>query len=934
MFLQRLSLLLLITIFSSILMAQSTNEYAANWKRVADFEKKGLTKSALKEVMTIYNLAAKAKNDVQQIKSSMYQVRYRQLVEEDSRENNLFFIDTLIANAKGRAKNILQSMQAEMFWQYMQNNRYKFYSRTKLTEEKSKDVSTWSLGKLHATITRLYQGSLANEEVLKQTRLEGFEPIIEKGRNTRQLRPTLFDFLAHRALAYFMNDEQDLLKPAYHFTINHPAAFAPAAEFVRSSFTTKDTASRHYNALGILQQLLRFHLEDTNPAALLDADLIRLNFVQDFAVNDNKRILYENALKNIETKYAGNPGIAQAMYLRARLYYEKGQDYQPFLKTENQYEIKRAKELCDEAFNKFPKTEGGINCYNLSNQILQPLLSMETEKVNVPNQPFRSLIKYKNAKKIYFRAIKISKADIKNLDNRNYEKLWKQVVELKSTVSWNVNMPDLQDYQEHAVEVKTDALGNGIYFILASLNENFTLQKNILARQLIYVSNISYVHNTNNEYNVLHRENGQPLPNTKVQIWETRYNYNTSQNEEIKAESYLTDKNGYFKLKETKEYRNFVLQLMTQNDELFMDENNYTNNFNSYEETLKTVSYLFTDRSIYRPGQTLYFKGIVLKKGNKAAETAVLANFKSSLVLKDVNGHKVSEVNLTSNEYGSYHGSFKLPENVLNGQFSLTDENTNAIHYFNVEEYKRPKFFVEMQKPAGSYRLLDSVKVTGVSKAYSGAFLDGAAVKYRVVRKVRYPIWYDFDYGRKIWPPGRPADEMEITNGVAITDSKGEFIISFKALPDETVQKSSYPTFYFEVHADVTDINGETRSGETNIAVAYQAILLTIDIPAKLVADSLKNLKIRSANTNDIFEKVSVNVTIQKVQSPQKIFRSRYWQMPDQFVLSRDEYYQHFPYDVYKDEDQKITWPLGEKVLDKKDSTSESGEWIIASTLR
>ena len=131
-----------------------------------------------------------------------------------------------------------------------------------------------------------------------------------------------------------------------------------------------------------------------------------------------------------------------------------------------------------------------------------------------------------------------------------------------------------------------------------------------------------------------------------------------------------------------------------------MDENNYSNYYNSFEQEPKPASFLFTDRSIYRPGQMVYFKGIVLRKGEKPAETSIMPGFKSTLVLKDVNGQKISELHVITNEYGSYHGSFKLPEGVLNGQFSLFDETTNTTHYFNVEEYKRPKFFVEILKPA------------------------------------------------------------------------------------------------------------------------------------------------------------------------------------------------------------------------------------------
>ncbi|MEP7143296.1 MAG: alpha-2-macroglobulin family protein [Ferruginibacter sp.] len=913
-------------------MAQAKDDYSINWKKVTDFEKKGLTKSALQEVMTIYQLAIKDNNDAQQIKSAMYQVKYRNMTEEDSRENNIFFIDTLIARAKTPAKNILQSMQAEMFWQYLQNNRYKFYNRTKLAEEKSKDISTWSLDKLHFTISGLYLASLSNSNLLKETKLDGFDPIIVKGQNTRQLRPTLFDFLSHRALEYFINDERDLTKPAYSFIINDPKVFDPAAEFVRASFTTNDTASLHHRGIVLLQEILKFHLNDANNNALLDADLERLNFMFQYSVNENKTTLYEAALKNIEEKYAGNPGIAQAMYLRAGIYYGKGQDFLPFTKTDNQYEIKRAKEICDEVIKKFPKTEGGINCTNLLFQLLKPSLNLQTEKVNVPNQPFRTLVKYKNAKTIYFRIIKTSKEEIKKMDRNNYDKLWKDMIALKSIKSWNVPMPDLQDYQPHAAEIKVDALPNGMYFILASLDEGFSMQKNIIAKQLIYESNISYIHNTNNEYNVLHRETGQPLPGTQVQVWETKYNYNTSRNDEIKAESYTTDKNGYFKLKPAKEYRSFLLQLTGKNDELFMDENNYDNYYNSYEQTLKPISFLFTDRSIYRPGQTLYFKGIVLKKGDNPAETSIIPGFKSTLVLKDVNGQKISELQMLTNEYGSYHGSFKLPEGLLNGQFSLFDETTNTTQYLNVEEYKRPKFSVEVSKPTGTYRLYDSVKVTGSAKAYAGNTIDGATVKYRVVRKVRFqPWWYGVygGYGRKIMPPGRSSDEMEITNGETITDAKGEFRIQFKAIPDETINKKDQPTFYYEVSADITDVNGETRSGETSIAVAYQAIQLNIDVADKINADSLKNLKIRSTNTNDIFEKTKVNATIYKVRSPNKIFRARYWEMPDQFVMSKDEYEGYFPYDIYKDEDQAAKWPLGEKVADKTDSTSVNGQWSM-----
>lgn len=928
---------ILLVIFTGLVfttMAQNNNDYQKNWKKVEAFEKKGLTKSALQEVMVIYNLALKDNNDAQQIKTAMYQVKYRNMVQEDSRENNIFFVDTLIAKAKAPSKNILQSMQAEMFWQYLQNNRYKFYDRTKLAEEKTKDITTWSLNKLHATISKLYKASLTNENLLQSTKLDGFDPIIIKGENTRQLRPTLFDFLAFRALEYFMNDEKDLTKPAYQFTINNSKAFAPAAEFVEASFTTKDTSSLHRKAILLLQDILKFHLKDSNPDALLDADLIRLNFINQYAVNEDKTKLYEAALKNIEEKYSTNPASAKAMYLRAEIYNERGQQFEPLTKTADQYEIKRAKELCELAAKKFPKSEGGINAQNLINQIIQPALKLETEKVNVPGQPFRTLVSYKNVKTVYFRVIKTSREEIKKMDRRDYDKLWKDIVALKPIKTWSVTLPDLQDYQDHAAEIKVDSLDNSTYFILASIEEDFSLQKNIIAKQLTYVSNISYIKNNQGEYYVLNRDNGQPYNNATIQIWQTKYNYTKSENEEVKAENYTTDKNGLFKLKQSKEYRNIVFQIKAGADELFSDENNYSTYYNSYQQPqqIKPITFLFTDRSIYRPGQTVYFKGIVLQRGNNANESTVLPAFNTTLQLKDANNQKITELKLVTNEFGSYHGSFKLPEGSLNGQFSLYDTTTNVSQYFSVEEYKRPKFFVEIQKPKGAYRLMDSITVIGTAKAYAGNNIDGAKVKYRVVRKVRYPIWWGWGgYIRKgrIGSPMRNSDEVEITNGNATTDAQGIFKITFKALPDESIDKKSQPTFYYEVSTDITDLNGETRSGNTSVAVAYQMLQLEITIADKLSVDSLKNITVKSTNLNAIEEKTIATVTIQQLKTPAKIFRERYWDQPDQFVMSKDEYYSYFPYDVYKNENEVKNYEAGDKVFEKTDSTNH--EWAIVN---
>ncbi|RYF88365.1 MAG: alpha-2-macroglobulin, partial [Chitinophagaceae bacterium] len=286
---------LLLTLNCLKVQAQPSNEYKAEWAKIQKLENAGLVQDALTEVVKIFDAASKAGYDGQAIKAAMYQMKYRNIVQLDNRENNIFYIDTLIAQSKAPITNVLQSMQAELFHSYRQQNRYKLYGRTQLTAEVSSDITTWSINKLNATVESLYKASLQNEALLKRTPLNGLDAIIEKGKNSRHLRPTLYDFLAHRALDYFMNDENDVTQPAYSFIINDENAFAPVSQFVNTKFISRDTSSLYYNAIIILQNLLRFHQGDANKDALLDADLKRLAFVNDHAVFNDKSTLYINA---------------------------------------------------------------------------------------------------------------------------------------------------------------------------------------------------------------------------------------------------------------------------------------------------------------------------------------------------------------------------------------------------------------------------------------------------------------------------------------------------------------------------------------------------------------------------------------------------------------------------------------------------------------
>jgi signal peptidase I len=822
---------------------------------------------------------------------------------------------------------------ADMYWNYFRQHRWQLYNRTATVNFKKEDIATWDAEDFHKKISELYLQSIKEEKLLQQTKLEPFDAIITKG-NVRHLRPALYDLLAHRALAYFENDERDLKKPAYAFEIDQASAFDPAADFVTRKFITNDSTSLQHKALLIYQKLLAFHLNDAKPDALLDADIQRIGFIKEKSVHPDKDKLYFNSINHIALQYANIPAAAQAWYLMAAYYEEKAGEYKPHGDTTHRFDRIKAKEICEKILFQKDSSEGKINAYNLLNEITGKSLQFSVEKVNMPGQPFRALVNYRNFNTLYLRIIRADEKLKEQLANQYDEKYWPAIIAAKPVTSWQQSLPATNDMQQHGTEIKVDALPAGEYLLIASNEIDFSGKKVIIGARLFYVSSISYVNNLD-DFFVLNRDNGQSLAKAAVQVWEQKYDYKTSRYIKEKAKLYTTDANGFFRMEKQKRDNNnyggyqYLLEITHNGDKLFMNDLVYDYYYNNTPEEPKisTSVFLFTDRSIYRPGQTVYFKGIVLERNNKEKGGKVKENYQTTLFLRDANYKDVDSIKLKTNEFGSFNGKFQLPQSGMNGQFSIYTKPDAGNAGFKVEEYKRPKFYVDYEPIKGTYKVNDKITVTGIAKAYAGNNIDGANVKYRVVRQPRFI--YDWCFWRW-WQP--PTTQMEIAHGEVKTDKDGKFIVGFAAIPDLTIDKKFEPVFDYTVYADVTDINGETRSGEKMASVSYKSLMLVSNIPATIPADSLKILSIRTQNMNGEYEPAKVKVTISRLKEEKRLIRNRFWERPDQFTMTKDEYIRNFPYDEYDNESDYKSWEKRQEVFSKMDSARESSKFDVGSS--
>ncbi len=924
---KKLTSILLLILFSTSVNAQEN--YKDLWGKVHQFELDNLPKSALKVVETIYEKAEKSNNSPQIIKSLFYKSKYSLTLEEDAQLKIINQFKQQIDQSSFPTKNVLENILANLYWQYFNQNRWKFYNRTQ-TEQKvdGNDFRTWDLDTLFAEIHCHYQNSLQNETLLQKVDIYEFGEIIHAVKGSKKFRPTLFDFLAHNALEFYKTTETSITKPAYQFKIDEAKYISDVKTFSNLKLTTKDDSSLQFNALKIYQSLLSFHLKNNNLDALVDADIERLHFVNQHATFSNKQELLLQTLKTSANNYKNNELTGLYQYEIARIYTLQANSYQANKNEDIRFKNREALAICNKVIEQFPESIAAKKCKTLQQQIKLESLTLLSEKFVPINKPSRILVTYNNIDKLYFSAYKITPKQLEELQKiyKDEEKI-NFIKKLQKTTSWKSTLRNEKDYLQHTTEAVVPKLTQGNYLIVAHKNATFNTS-DLYATANLQVTNLVLVENNNNgirTYQVVDRNTGKPIKNAELLLQNKQRRYGKSIHKKL-----TTDKNGFASYKSNDNFSNVYITVTTKDDSAifgnyYLYKYHETSNIDEEEEDINIKPFIFTDRSIYRPGQTVYFKAIFIQQ--KGETSKPFSNEYVQITLNDVNGQEVKTLDLKLNEYGSASGEFILPNNGLTGEFSIRTSIENQLNFFpfQVEEYKRPKFKTEFKPITKTYKVNDSITVHGFAKAFSGTNITDAKVVYRVHRKVQFPIWW---YWRR---PQFISEAQEITHGELTTDAQGNFSITFKALPDESVDKENLPVFEYEITADVTDINGETRSAKSIVKVGYHSLLASIVAPSTIDKSNKETtIEISSKNLNGEFVPAEGNLKIYKLQAPKNPLRSRPWSTPDYQDISEANFRKLFPHDAYtKEEENSETWKQGTLVFEQAFDTQKSKEIIL-----
>ena len=429
-------------------------------------------------------------------------------------------------------------------------------------------------------------------------------------------------------------------------------------------------------------------------------------------------------------------------------------------------------------------------------------------------------------------------------DEATYKMLLKKTTKLHQK-DYSRNYYGRPDYQE--VKDSIEIGGNlplGAYLMeVTSDNTGIAPQ-----RKLFYVSNlavmIQQLPDDKHRYVVVNATDGQPVPGAKIMLYDRDYDVKTGKWKRLVHARLTTDENGeaYFKNVDG----NVLISTSNDKDKFTPAKDIYLSRTRYYERKDDKIKHqLFTDRSIYRPGQTVHASAIsyIVKKGLDASVPG--KSMELNFILRDANWKQVAEQKATTDEYGTASVDFELPKEGQTGLYSISVNGT-VTKYVRVEEYKRPTFEITFPKVNEKYNWGDTVVVKATAKTYSGVPVQGAKVEYQVTR--RNQLWW--------WGAGSAGQLVKTDSCVTREDGTFDVEIPLEASLSgkNEVDMSDFMRiarfFNFEVSAIVTDISGESHEGVMSLPLGTKPTILTVNLPKRIETDSLKTVTFAYRNAS------------------------------------------------------------------------------------
>jgi uncharacterized protein YfaS (alpha-2-macroglobulin family) len=881
----------LIFISSLSIYAQDFN-YVKAWEQIESLQKKGQPAEALKQVDQILQQSVKDGESIQKLKCLIYKSNNRQNYAEDANLKTIEEVKNALAKSEGVEKAMLFAALSDAYLQYYRQNQWTIRQRKDINGQLPERISEWSQRHFQEQINSLIIKALSYEKELKATAAQNWKEVFVSEENSFNYQPFLFDFVAWKAIDFYSSEEFTNQAKEDLVLLNNPAYFHDYASFTKVKFQALNQLSNKEKTLFLYQKLARFHKGRKDVRPLLWVESQRMDYLSSHGVIDDKDQLIQTGL---EALFQENKGLLGSEIIARQLL-----DIYTNNDKENESSIRKAVQICQFMIDADLEKK---YFSGLKNQINQRVISLDVKDAIIPMQSSMGQIRFKNIDHVWFKIVKINSDERVPRNGRNKIDFSKYL-QLPVAAHFDVLVAKRAFLVEKSAIFQIPELDNGHYAIIASSGSGFNSKNDVLSMGFFWSTKLQlFSQDHSSEFIVVDRESGKPIVSAEVKAFSSQWEYSSRSNVKRQIATVKTDKNGEFSIEIKKSNHRISLEIAKGNDE-WISKDLYIYCNHAKERSIEK-HYFFTDRAIYRPGQTVYFKGILTEQTGNIVKN--LANKKTEVSFYSTQGKKLQSLSLTSNEYGSVSGSFICPVSGLNGNMRISDGKGSVS--FKMEEYKRPKFQVILDTPDEEYSLNEEINVRGAASYYAGVGVQNATVKFRVMRSVYMPWRWSY------WPIGN--QEMPITAGEVNTDDQGGFTINFIAIAPAVLDGSSW--YDYAIIAEVTDASGETHTQTLHLNVGSQSLYISADLPEVMDASKAVNVlvKARTANHKKVASKL--NFRLEKLKTPKEIIQESSWDS-DTILISKDELHKNFKHFAWKDNisDYDVDAIVLEKTMDSK----------------
>jgi len=770
---KRIFLLIFLTGFLPFhfLHAQLNPAYSLDnkWIQVEELINKGLPESAEKVLSQMFEFAENSGLMSEQLKIELTRYRLQTEKNPDSWQHVLIHMEKMIQKfPEITLKRIATFLLSDFYNTYYQNNSYLIDRRTNTLTELPEDISTWTRDQFKRKILELQHYALNVPELLLNIPISKYAELFHFDKSKVSFPPYLYDFMA--------------LKHTETLTL----------------FNEKERAAAN------IRDLIKITKKDSKSAILPFYELQLLELTTD----NQADIQYLMQLDSIAMLYCNNPAVVEILHAKARWY---------MMKSAKEGNKRIAYRISEEGIKKFPDYERIGLLKAVINEISAKQITLHHTSVLGSNQILKIDASTTNITEmileIYQSDLSPEKYYSQSLSGNNPIDSPGKLID-KKVFSFPFN-PDF-DTENSNFEVELPEYG--IYHVRAYPKEK--TNRSSIVESTVIVSDFTYMKRKMDKDKtgiyILDRTSGKRIKGAKIQIFD--FKWTGSGYEALKIKEVVTNRNGYAEYTSSGNYYSNFLVISKENDRYFVDKSFAGIIIPPPPPSPELEISMFSDRSLYRPGQTLYMKLIAYKSEGK--HNSVIERVKIPVTLYDANGTEISSKELITNEFGSASTDFFIPVGRLNGTWSI---NANDLQHlsFQVEEYKLPGFEVIMKKPVEEVSFNREINIAGEIKSYAGYALPESSIQYKIYR-MTHPFWRFFP--RRV--------EQLVGSGLTKTDSKGTFNVLFTPEKDSEIVHPHWGrhSYIYRIVVDATDLKGETQQGNIEIAVSEQSLFINATI--------------------------------------------------------------------------------------------------------